>query len=92
MFPPFLVFLACARALLRNDENYCAEPLASQAFPGGRMKSLRSLFVLTAMGAFDAFATDPAFTLTASAADWNHYFPSYLANGYLSTPTAPRGT
>ena len=46
-----------------------------------------------------ALATGPArampdagFTLSASAADFGNYFPSYLANGYFSSMTAPRGT
>jgi trehalose/maltose hydrolase-like predicted phosphorylase len=37
-------------------------------------------------------ATDPNFTLTASSKDFGTYFPSYLANGYFSTMTSPRGT
>ena len=37
-------------------------------------------------------ATDPTFLLHATSADWDRYFPSYLANGYFSTMTAPRGT
>ncbi|MBU6258109.1 MAG: glycoside hydrolase family 65 protein [Burkholderiales bacterium] len=36
--------------------------------------------------------TDPSFLLTATAQDFKHYFPGYLANGYFSTLTAPRGT
>jgi trehalose/maltose hydrolase-like predicted phosphorylase len=35
---------------------------------------------------------DASFSLSASAADFGNYFPSYLANGYFSTMTAPRGT
>jgi trehalose/maltose hydrolase-like predicted phosphorylase len=35
---------------------------------------------------------DSSFTLRATAADFGNYFPSYLANGYFSTLTAPRGT
>jgi trehalose/maltose hydrolase-like predicted phosphorylase len=35
---------------------------------------------------------DTSFTLSASTADFDNYFPSYLANGYFSTMTAPRGT
>src|ERR1700730_17156715 len=53
------------------------------------------IFVLTwlALTAGPASAaSDPGFTLSASAADFDHYFPSYLANGYFSTMTAPRGT
>src|SRR6202166_1048428 len=37
-------------------------------------------------------APDPSFILSASAEDFDRYFPSYLANGYFSTMTAPRGT
>ena len=37
-------------------------------------------------------ASDPGFTLSAGAEDFDRYFPSYLANGYFSTMTAPRGT
>jgi len=36
--------------------------------------------------------TDPSFLLTARPNDFSAYFPSYLANGYLSTMTGPRGT
>ena len=36
--------------------------------------------------------TDPSFLLTATSKDLAAYFPTYLANGYLSTLTAPRGT
>jgi len=35
---------------------------------------------------------DSSFLLTATSDDLPTYFPSYLANGYLSTMTAPRGT
>ena len=34
----------------------------------------------------------PGFLLTATAKDFDSYFPGYLANGYFSTMTAPRGT
>ncbi|MEO7051264.1 MAG: glycoside hydrolase family 65 protein [Rhodanobacter sp.] len=37
-------------------------------------------------------ATDPSFLLTATSRDFTSYFPGQLANGYLSTTTAPRGT
>ena len=36
--------------------------------------------------------TDASFLLTATPKDFAAYFPSYLANGYLSTMTGPRGT
>ena len=43
--------------------------------------------------AFAAHAdTDPSFLLTATSSDFDRYFPTYLANGYLSTLTGPRGT
>ena len=45
---------------------------------------------------YPAFAahgdTDPSFLLTATSSDFDRYFPTYLANGYLSTLTGPRGT
>ena len=52
---------------------------------------LALLFV--AAGGVRAASEDPAgFRLTATADDWPRYFPGLLANGYLSTLTAPRGT
>ncbi|HET7610618.1 MAG TPA: glycoside hydrolase family 65 protein [Rhodanobacteraceae bacterium] len=40
-----------------------------------------------------AFAgRDPGFLLTATAKDFQGYFPGQLANGHLSTFTSPRGT
>jgi trehalose/maltose hydrolase-like predicted phosphorylase len=36
--------------------------------------------------------SDPSFLLTATSSDFDTYFPTYLANGYLSTMTGPRGT
>ena len=39
-----------------------------------------------------ASASDASFTLTATAKDFDNYFPGYLANGYVSTLTGPRGT
>jgi len=36
--------------------------------------------------------TDTSFLLTAAGSDFDTYFPTYLANGYLSTMTGPRGT
>ena len=37
-------------------------------------------------------ATDPSFLLTGTSKDFGSYFPSYLANGYFSVMTSPRGT
>ena len=45
-----------------------------------------------AMAAFGTTAPEATFSLSATAADFDSYFPSYLANGYFSTMTAPRGT
>jgi protein-glucosylgalactosylhydroxylysine glucosidase len=36
--------------------------------------------------------TDSSFLLTATSSDFERYFPTYLANGYLSSMTGPRGT
>ncbi len=49
--------------------------------------------LLFAVAAIPALAgADDTFSLSASAEDFDSYFPSYLANGYFSTMTAPRGT
>lgn len=39
-----------------------------------------------------SWAADSSFELTATEANPESYFPTYLANGYFSTMTAPRGT
>jgi protein-glucosylgalactosylhydroxylysine glucosidase len=58
-----------------------------------RTIGLTALFLLATAAAPAAHAaTDPSFTLTASSKDFGSYFPSYLANGYFSTMTSPRGT
>jgi hypothetical protein len=49
--------------------------------------------LLLAMAAIPAIAgADDTFNLSASALDFDNYFPTYLANGYFSTMTALRGT
>lgn len=54
---------------------------------------ITGLFLMAAAASSAAWgATDPSFTLTASSSDFGSYFPSYLANGYFSTMTSPRGT
>ena len=54
---------------------------------------LLSLPLLFAVAAIPAFAgAEDTFSLSATAQDLGNYFPSYLANGYFSTMTAPRGT
>lgn len=37
-------------------------------------------------------ASDASFELTATAKDWDAYFPGQLGNGFFSTLTGPRGT
>ena len=39
-----------------------------------------------------AARTPDSFRLTATARDFGHYFPTYLANGYFTTMSTPRGT
>ena len=50
------------------------------------------LFAALAAASGAHAASDPSFTLTATADNFSSYFPSYLANGYFSTMTSPRGT
>src|SRR5882724_5075605 len=53
----------------------------------------RAALVLAAVAVAAGHAeTPPGFQLTATAKNFDSYFPSYLANGYFSTMTAPRGT
>ena len=47
---------------------------------------------LVCVAAMAEAATDPAFLLTATAKNFDSYFPGQLANGYISTFTSPRGT
>ncbi|MDE2317050.1 MAG: glycoside hydrolase family 65 protein, partial [Xanthomonadaceae bacterium] len=57
------------------------------------MKHAALAFALLALTTTPALAaTAASFVLQASAADWPHYFPGQLGNGYASTLTAPRGT
>jgi protein-glucosylgalactosylhydroxylysine glucosidase len=53
-----------------------------------------SVLFLTASAAVSLAhgATDPSFQLTGTSDNFGSYFPSYLANGYFSTMTSPRGT
>ncbi|MET0226257.1 MAG: glycoside hydrolase family 65 protein [Dokdonella sp.] len=58
-----------------------------------KLPSLACVILLVIGHAAPAFgATSPDFVLEATAEDFEHYFPGYLANGYFSTLTAPRGT
>lgn len=47
---------------------------------------------LAVCGTATATEPDPSFLLSATERDFSAYFPTYLANGYLSTMTGPRGT
>src|SRR4029077_20673994 len=53
---------------------------------------LRFAALLLVAAAMPAAAAEDTFSLSATSADLGGYFPSYLANGYFSTMTAPRGT
>ena len=58
-----------------------------------RHLGMTGLFLALCGSAASAFsATDPSFLLTGTADNFGSYFPSYLANGYFSTMTSPRGT
>lgn len=62
-----------------------------------KIRSLNSLcmtlFLCVSVHAAPApVETDPGFLLSATAKDFDNYFPTYLANGYFSTMSAPRGT
>jgi len=50
------------------------------------------LFAALAAASAAHAGSDPSFQLTASSDHFGSYFPSYLANGYFSTMTSPRGT
>ncbi|MFC5743901.1 glycosyl hydrolase family 95 catalytic domain-containing protein [Dyella tabacisoli] len=50
------------------------------------------LCLIAALAAPAFGQTDPSFLLTATSKHFDSYFPSYLANGYFSTMTSPRGT
>ncbi|HZC87715.1 MAG TPA: hypothetical protein VE266_12020, partial [Steroidobacteraceae bacterium] len=54
--------------------------------------ALWCVLALLAVCARASDASDASFQLRAGMADLREYFPGYLANGYLSTLTAPRGT
>ena len=51
---------------------------------------LHALFLVAAASARGE--TDESFRLSAGLQDLPAYFPAYLANGYVSTLSAPRGT
>ena len=50
------------------------------------------LFAALATTSASYAATDTSFVLTGTSDNFGSYFPSYLANGYFSTMTTPRGT
>ncbi|TAM98705.1 MAG: glycoside hydrolase family 65 protein [Rhodanobacteraceae bacterium] len=51
-----------------------------------------SLLMLAWVAPIAVAATDSGFLLTATAKNFDSYFPGQLANGHLSTFTSPRGT
>lgn len=57
-----------------------------------RHPPLAGLLLFAALALPAHAATDPGFLLTGTAANFDSYFPSYLANGYFSTMTSVRGT
>ncbi|MEP6938597.1 MAG: glycosyl hydrolase family 65 protein [Rudaea sp.] len=57
-----------------------------------RNRIAHSFVLALALGTPAVAQTDPSFTLTATASDFDTYFPGYLANGYVSTMTSLRGT
>ncbi|RAP59490.1 glycoside hydrolase family 65 protein [Oleiagrimonas sp. MCCC 1A03011] len=60
--------------------------------PPSSARLLSSLLALACMSAPVVAATPDSFLLTATQRDFGHYFPTYLANGYFSTMSTPRGT
>jgi trehalose/maltose hydrolase-like predicted phosphorylase len=54
------------------------------------LRRFSCLLVFVSLGA--GAASDPSFELSTGLGNLPEYFPGYLANGYLSTLTAPRGT
>jgi trehalose/maltose hydrolase-like predicted phosphorylase len=57
-----------------------------------RYSYIAPVLCLLAMHFGAAQAAGDTFSLSATAADFGNYFPSYLANGYFSTLTGLRGT
>ncbi|MBV8876764.1 MAG: glycoside hydrolase family 65 protein, partial [Gammaproteobacteria bacterium] len=58
--------------------------------PAALVAALAGLLLLTSVAA--RAGSDPSFQLSAGPENLPNYFPGYLANGYLSTLSAPRGT
>jgi protein-glucosylgalactosylhydroxylysine glucosidase len=56
------------------------------------LRILVLLWLTIGASAVSAGSNAAGFELTATAKDFNAYFPGYLANGYVSTLTGPRGT
>jgi len=63
----------------------------SERARGKLLRLACAALLLCVAGSVEA-ATDPAFLLTATAKNFDSYFPGELANGYVSTFTSPRGT
>ena len=59
---------------------------------GRLLALLLHVALVLAVTAAPVHAEDPSFQFTATSKDFGNYFPGYLANGYFSTMTSPRGT
>lgn len=57
-----------------------------------RMIAALGLLLVAAHASGAEAPAAPGFTLTATSDHFGSYFPSYLANGYFSSMTSPRGT
>ncbi|MEW9572674.1 glycoside hydrolase family 65 protein [Rhodanobacter sp. Si-c] len=57
-----------------------------------RLLPVFALALLLPLGHAFASGTDPSFLLTGTSENFGSYFPGYLANGYFSVMTSPRGT
>lgn len=77
------------RRLQRSVAGHCRRAVLQR--PGVSACNLLLLALVCLTPAARA-ATAPDFLLTATAKDFNTYFPGELANGYVSTFTSPRGT
>src|SRR5258708_13082754 len=67
------------------------KPLGGAAFLTAQAGEPAAPSTTAAVSPVDWFS-DPSFLLTATGSDFDTYFPTYLANGYLSTMTGPRAT
>src|SRR5205807_2599566 len=83
-----------AQGLVPGLERVTQRPPAGGGVTAGVAIAARALVLALLSGvATDARgASEASFQLSAGLEDLRDYFPGYLANGYVSTLTAPRGT